>query len=138
MISDVITQEIYFFYVYSKPVTPTCIQAWSTRLDISLSENEWEYIFSIPKLFVKDLHIREFQHKIVHRFYACNSTVAKWDNNVSANCALCDDCKANILHTFYSCKHVLSFWRELEHWFREHSLTVQPSQLTAQLKFSDF
>ena len=107
-------QDIYFAILDNKNVEPSCIKAWSERLYLDLSDSEWSDIFILPKFSVKDIRIREFQYKIIHRFYACDSKVAKWDVTVKSNCKFCNNGIANILHTFYECRLALDFWQRAD------------------------
>ena len=88
-IREIKTQEIYLYYLSKTNHVPTCIQAWSSRLSITLNQNDWSDIFMLPKLCVRDILLQEFQYKIIHRYYPCDSKIAKWDKTVEAICKLC-------------------------------------------------
>ena len=53
------------------------------------------------------------QYKLLHRCYATDSIISKWDNTKSELCVICNK-KANILHNFVTCTKIDTFWRELE------------------------
>ena len=58
--------------------------------------------------------MREFQTKIVHRFYPSQNIVSKWDDNTSSICNICNKETANVLHTFFTCCHVKHFWEDIQ------------------------
>jgi hypothetical protein len=57
-----------------------------------------------------------WQYKLIHRCYATNSIISKWDNSKSAICDICNK-KANIVHNFFSCDDVKQFWSAIENWY---------------------
>ena len=101
------------------------------HLNIMLDDAEWKKIFIMPKIYIKNIRIREFQHKITHRYYGCDSKVAKWDRTVPATCKLCKNGIANILHTFYECQVTQIFWENLEDWMNSNIFTQNQIKLTA-------
>ena len=115
-IKDVKTKDAYSLLMSKIKIKPSCIEAWHTRLNILLDDAQWKNIFMMPKIYIKDMRIRGFQHKITHRYYGCDSKVSKWDSSVPAICKMCNNETANILHTFYACKQTQIFWGNLENW----------------------
>ena len=73
-----------------KECLPNCIKAWEKRLQTEIPINQWEKIFLLARKNVKDTRVLDIQYKILHRCYASNSTIAKWDSSVSAACKHCD------------------------------------------------
>ena len=82
-------------------------------MQIDLPLKQWENIFLIARKSVKDTRVLDIQYKILHRCYASNSTIAKWDASVSPLCKYCNQ-KSNILHDFYQCQNLKPFWREVQ------------------------
>ena len=95
------SSDIYWKLIDSIAEKPSCIKAWSTRLNIQQNVQLWKNVFLLPHQCVKDVKVCDLQLKIVHRFYACQSKVAKWDSSVNEICMHCGQGKGNILHTFF-------------------------------------
>ena len=108
------SKDIYWNLMAKDVIEPTCVKAWSERLNLCEDTKYWKSVYTLPLLCIKDIRVREFQHKILHRYYPCQSTVSKWDPDTSQLCTLCHNDVANITHTFYNCVHVKSFWKEVE------------------------
>ena len=123
------SKEIYLKLLKQKETTPPCIIAWNSRLNLNLSAKEWSYIFTLPKHTVCDTKVLEMQLKILHRFYATNSIISKWDSTKSENCATCNQ-KANILHMFVLCPVVQNFWQSFEVFLETYSIE-HPQSLTS-------
>ena len=130
-IKDVKTKDVYSLLISKYNTKPSCIKAWHTRLNITLDDAEWKNVFIMPKIYIKNIRIREFQYKITHRYYGCDSKVSKWDSSVSATCKLCNNGIANILHTFYLCQVTQIFWEDLEDWMNSNIFMHNPIKLNA-------
>ena len=113
------SKDIYWHLIAKSVIEPTCVKAWSERLNICEDNNYWKKAYMLPLICIKDIRVREFQHKVLHRYYPCQSTVAKWDQETLQFCILCSDDIANIIHTFYNCIHVKTFWKDLENLFNQ-------------------
>ena len=111
-ITQVKSRDMYIKLQSFKEQEPTCIQSWNQRLNAQITPDDWAYIFTLPKLTVCDTKVIELQFKILHRFYATNSIISKWDETKNANCRVCKQ-KANILHNFVTCTEVHAFWEQL-------------------------
>jgi len=109
-------RDIYFTIIKTDETTPNCIKAWNERLDLNLSIEDWHYIFTLPQQTVCDTKVIEIQYKILHRCYATDSIIAKWDNSKNAVCQKCNQ-KANILHNFVYCTETQKFWKEINQIF---------------------
>ena len=107
------TREYYWKMMANIEGTPSCYKAWADRLGIEHSREDWQKIFMLPKQCVRDTRIIEMQYKILHRCYATESIICKWDSSVLSTCDKCQK-KANILHNFYSCPDIKQFWCEIE------------------------
>ena len=108
------SKDVYWYLIAQKYVEPTCIKSWSDRLNINKDDKYWRGIFMIPSQCIKDFKVREFQHKILHRYYPCQSLICKWDTNNTDLCYLCGHEVATLLHTFYTCVLVRTFWTQVQ------------------------
>ena len=115
-IGKIQSKGLYWKYVNRIFKEPTCIKSWRTKYDFELNDEEWDLIFKLPFTTTKDVRLREFQFKVLHRVYPTYSYIARFDKSVKELCITCN-VKCDICHMFYCCKYVSQFWRELEQWF---------------------
>ena len=125
-IDDIRSNDIYWKYLSNIVQAPTCIDSWKSKCDFSFDDNEWKLIFNLPQSTTKDVKLREFQTKIIHRVYASNSYVSNFDHNINKNCSVCKIC-ADICHMFYDCIYVNMFWCKLNEWLSHH---ISPTMLS--------
>ena len=74
-----------------------------------------------------------FYYKIVHKNYASNLIVSKFDPTVNANCRECN-IACDIIHTFVNCICVQPLWNLLTNWLKlnfEHDINFD---VTTRLK----
>jgi hypothetical protein len=90
---------MYEVFIKTK-IKPTCISKWCEKLNVTLSEEEWIYIFSLPFKISNDSGLQWFQYRINHRIIATNSLLL---NMKLKNNELCSFCKNEI----ESLEHVL-------------------------------
>ena len=102
---------------------PSCIQAWNIQYDIQFDENEWKKLFVLPWKLTKDHKLIEFQYKMLHKVFASQSYVSRFDRNVPELCTKCN-VRANTIHMFFKCAEVKHFWNDFVHFFRDFT----PSQ----------
>ena len=123
------SRELYWAMIYNNLLQPSCIQAWNLRLHTQIQNATWEKIFILPFQCTQNINVKMLQLKIIHRFYASQSLISKWDTETNATCCLCKTHIANLLHTFQTCIHVKSFWAEIEKWLKDIMILY-----TAELK----
>ena len=123
------SKEMYLKLLKCNETPPTCIAKWNEKLNLTLSSKDWEYIFTLPKYTLSDTKVMELQLKIIHRCYATDSIISKWDNSKSEHCLKCKN-KANILHNFFECTEVGSFWNHFKTKAKTANITT-PTTLTA-------
>ena len=93
------------------------------RYNIRFDENEWKKLFVPPWKLTKDNKLIEFQYKILHKVFASQSYVSRFDRNVPELCTKCN-VRANTIHMFFKCDEVKRFWNDFAHFFRD----FMPSQ----------
>ena len=98
---------------------PSCIQARNIQYNIRFDENEWNKLFAFPK----DHKLIEFQYKILHKVFASQSYVSRFERNVPELCTKCN-VRANTIHTLFKCDEVKRFCNDFVHFFRD----FMPSQ----------
>ena len=107
------TREYYWKMMSDIEGVPSCYNAWAERINLSYNQEDWQKIFMLPKQCIRDTRILDMQYKIIHRCYATESIICKWDPNVQENCTKCHK-KANIIHNFYLCPEIKQFWQNIE------------------------
>jgi exonuclease III len=112
------SRDLYIELVKKIEGTPSCIKAWNDRCGLSLTVKDWENIFCLPRHTLCDTKVIEVQYKILHRSYATNSIISKWDHSKSPTCEICGQ-KANIIHNFFSCTQVQTFWKHFQDWIKD-------------------
>ena len=129
-ILQISSKEIYLKLLKNIETEPSCINAWNQRLQLTVPIKDWQYIFTLAKSTISDTKVIELQYKIIHRCYATDSIIAKWDNTKSEHCDKCQS-KANILHNFALCPDVKAFWESLRTKSDAIKITT-PNALTTQ------
>lgn len=94
---------------------PTCINSWNKQYLISLNDVDWKKIFMLPWNTISNHKIIEFQYKIIHKVFASNSHVNRFDKSVSEKCVLCN-VKDNTVHFFFECIKAVNFWKDFQIW----------------------
>ena len=74
--------------------------------------------FVLPWKFTKDHKLIEFQYKILHKVFASQSYVSRFDRNVPELCTKCN-VRDNTIHMFFKCDEVKHFWNDFVHFFRD-------------------
>ena len=113
------SSDIYWHILSKNKNRPTCITSWNNILKVDTNDQKWKEIFMLPLISVKEIRIRELQLKIIHRFYASQNKVSRWDDTVSNICKLCDVGIADIVHTFAECVIISNFWKFLTQWIND-------------------
>ena len=112
------SRELYWSMLNENLLSPSCINAWNKRLVTKIENTTWEKLFILPFKCTQNIHVKDFQLKIIHRFYASNSLVSKWDKDTKGSCDLCKFENANILHIFVECPYTQKFWENIDKWLR--------------------
>ena len=99
------SKEIYEKLIEPLKKLPTCFKSWSDQYSVKFNETEWRDIFNLPKQLTKNTKLIEFQCKIVHKVYASNSYVSRFDLTVAENCETCT-VKHNTNHFFVICRNL--------------------------------
>ena len=134
-VTQVSSKDFYTFF--KKSSAPSCLDAWNTRLQINFSQKYWAQIFCLSKQTVSDTRVLNMQFKLIHRCYATNSIISKWDTTKSAVCNTCNQ-KANIIHNFYLCDDVQNFWKSFELWYANTCNTQRPNLSVKDVLFGKF
>ena len=110
--------ELYWYCISKNITIPTCIKSWKDRINVQQDESFWKKIFILPYKCTNSFKIKELQIKIIHRFYPCQTLVAKWDESVLSVCKMCEKENADIVHTFVKCPVISTFWQNVSDWIK--------------------
>ena len=125
-IRSVTSKQLYWKLINKLKVEATCINSWHINYNIEYDEASWKHIFSLPSEITLDFKLREFQLKIVHRIYASDSYVSKFDKSIKMECEMCN-VKNDICHFFYNCVKVQEFWAKFVEWLYNVPLNIDLS-----------
>ena len=100
----------------------SCINRWQTD-GISLEYLEWEEIVIKTKIITKNMRHCMTNYKIMHKNYAADNIVAKFDSSVSPDCITCT-VKRDLRHTFVDCSNVQLLWSLLEKWLMKKKINA--------------
>ena len=89
---------------------PKCCSKWTNKLNTNV---HWKIVFlKIHK--IKDIGLKWFQIRIVHRILATNITLKAMGISDTENCSLCNEERDSIEHCLWQCKLIKPFWTSLE------------------------
>ena len=91
---------------------------WSIN-NFHFSKEDWKSIFSLPRTLTTSTRLQEFQLKILHKIYATDNHVAKFDSSVNNLCQKCH-VKNDIVHWFSECILLKNFLGLLENWLKNN------------------
>ena len=72
----------------------------------------------LPWKLTKDHKLIEFQYILLHKVFASQSYVSRFDRNVPELCTK-SRVRANTNHMFFKCDDVKRFWNDFVHFFRD-------------------
>ena len=98
--------------VYSKP--QKIIDKWCN--DLEVSENEIFEAFSYIYKLTKDVKMRTFQYRLLHRYIALNNFLFRIKISETDKCMFCNLEKETLSHLFYYCVEVRNLWLHLKTW----------------------
>ena len=114
------------------PFTPSCIQRWENT-NIIQTKLEWEETFSKTNKITCNVRYQMFYYKVVHKNYASDAIVSKFDPSVNAKCIHCN-IPCDIVHTFVSCIKIEPLWVMVQNWLKQNFQLKQDFVLTLKMK----
>jgi len=96
------SKNIYLELVKSKLETPTTL-AHIKKCFPTLDDSEIEIMYVLPRMCTKDMIIKEFQYKILHRYLPTNELLFKMKKVDTNKCTFCNMYFETIAHIFYEC-----------------------------------
>ena len=86
---------------------------WQMELGREILINEWEKIRYNTFKITLITKLRYFQYRMLSSKIVTNVHRAKWDQNISANCTICQEEKETVPHLFWFCKKINQIWKAL-------------------------
>ena len=115
---------------------PTSKMAWQNEVQIQEADENWKHFFKNPHLCIRDINLRMFQFKILHRILPTNRKLKQYGIKDSDLCDFCGQDSESILHLFCECDISTMIWQELVDWLNTHGLGL--TYLTdSQILFGD-
>lgn len=105
----------YYDILMSDHMVPKCCTKWTEKLN---TEIIWKNVFyKLQK--IKDIKLRWFQMRIVHRIIATNIVLKEMGVASNDRCNFCRQERDSIEHFLWRCVYVNKFWVDLEKIFNE-------------------
>lgn len=94
-------------------------QAWERELQIDLSEDNWECIFTIAHKGSLNVTTQENNYKTLSRWYRTPALLNKFNPDTSDKCWRSSNETGTLLHIWWSCPLRQTFWTQV------HDITSQ-------------
>ena len=88
-----------------------------------INDKQWQAIYELPHLILKDNKVKEFQFKILYRYIGTNKLLYKMGKVASNRCTFCELQIESIEHLFFECLPVKDFWSNLMSEWNNRQLT---------------
>lgn len=85
---------------------------YSVAYDIH--SDSWPFIYTLPRIVLKNNKIKEFQYKILHKYLPTNNILFKMKKISTYACCFCNIYRETIEHLFFECLYVINFWVEIQ------------------------
>ena len=102
--------RFYYDILMQNTGEPTTCGKWRERLE---KEVCWSKVFNKINQ-IKDIKLRWFQIRIVHRILATNVILYNMKVSNSENCTFCQAEKDSIQHIFWKCPCIKRFWQTFQ------------------------
>ena len=115
-VCDLKCRDIYWCFVQSKFVTPTCELKWCEKHGYNFSPEIWQHVYLLPYKICRNAFLQSFQTKIIHRILPCKEVLFNWKIKDSNVCSFCNnDMVDDIPHYFVLCETFLAkqWWQKI-------------------------
>ena len=103
---------------------PTALNSWQHEVTIGERGNQWSDYFKIPHTANRDVNIKMFQYKILHRILATNKKLKQYGIKDSDNCDFCGIETESILHIFCECDLTTHIWQSIADWLVKSGIRI--------------
>lgn len=115
-------RNIYNVFVTSSYKKPKAILKWNPNLTPEKDDVWWEKVFMLPVKLTKDISLRWFQYRLIHRILPTNSFLHKLHLVDSPYCSFCGLYNETYEHLFLECNIVVNFVRMVKQWLTPYFL----------------
>lgn len=105
-----ITKYVYNYLVKEKSQVPKAIFKWQ---DIDYKVYDWNQIFMLPYIAVRDTKLHYFQFRFLQRILGVNNFLYRIKIKESSLCTFCHEVNETLEHLFWECDYVKLFWSEI-------------------------
>ena len=91
---------------------PTSKMAWQNEVQIQEADENWKHFFKNPHSCIRDINLRMFQYKILHRILPTNRKLKQYCIKDSDLSNFCGQDSESILHLFCECDISTMIWQE--------------------------
>lgn len=103
------TRKFYDLMI-TEEINPNCCAKWDEKLNTRIN---WKSVFA--KIHhIKDIRLRWFQIRIVHRILATNIVLKEMGITENNQCTFCKQERDSIEHFLWRCHHVKLFWNNFK------------------------
>ena len=92
---------------------PTAMNSWQQEILIGEKGNQWSDIFRIANSANRDVNMKMFQFKILHRILATNKKLKQFRIIDSDLCDFCGLETESIIHIFCECEVTTPIWQHI-------------------------
>ena len=115
---------------------PTAMNSWQQEILIGEKGNQWSDIFRIANSANRDVNMKMFQFKILHRILATNKKLKQFRIIDSDLCDFCGLETESIIHIFCECEVTTPIWQHISKWLERSGIRL--GYLThSQIVFGD-
>ena len=112
--------------VFSKVITttPTAQVSWLNDVQLRDLGGNWEFFYKNPHSCCRDINLKMFQYKLLHRIVATNKKLKQYGIKISDVCDYCGLEVESILHLFCECDVSTLIWQQIIDWLNTHGLNL--------------
>ena len=95
---------------------PTSKNKWQNEILFDEREGNWEFRYRVQHSCIRDVNLKMFQYKILHRILATNKKLFQYGIKNSNLCDYCGIETESTLHLFCECDISSSIWQQVVDW----------------------
>lgn len=110
-----VISELYaLLFSEHTPKSNIATRAWEKDLDLDLSDQEWENIYSYIHKGTINVSAQENGFKIFSRWYKTPLKLHKMSPSIPPTCWRCSEAEGSMVHLWWSCPLIQPFWKEVQ------------------------
>ena len=108
--------DIFVKKLYRKPASE---YKWQQKMECNFDDFWWKKCNTQIFKCTKDVKLRWFQFRIVHRILSTNQFLKKIQIADSDLCSFCHEMPETLIHIFCKCRFVTCFWENFQLWLND-------------------